>query len=124
MALIWYEWGLMGLLFIAILVVFAGITFRFARVRMQKWVGGAIGNFMTNLANQAAEEEGVPGSGAPGSSPGTLNLGGFQIDIASMRAIITMLPEIANFLKTIQGFGFLTGGGGGASAPDTRFQRQ
>ncbi len=111
MALIWYEYELIGVLFLAILLVFAGGLFGFMRLRVQKWIGGAIGNFMTNLANQAAEEEG-PGST---QTPGQLELGGFKIDIGTIKELLGVLPEIMKAIKMFQGLGLLGGSGGGGS---------
>ncbi len=80
--------------------------------------------FWKTLSEKAAEEGDAPGGGAPGSSPGVLNLGGFKIDVQSIRTIVQMLPEIAKFLQTIQGFGFLTGGGSGAPTTPNPFLKQ
>ncbi len=80
--------------------------------------------FWKTLTEKAAEDEGASGSGAPGASPGTLNLGGFSIDVQSVKAIVTMLPQIAEFLKTIQSFGFLTGGGSSGSGTPNPFLKQ
>ncbi len=107
MVLIWWEYGVIAFLFAAILSLGAYLAFKWSRVRVQKWIGGAIGNFMTNLANQAAEEE---GNSSPGT-PSALNLGGFKINAATIKSI-------AEILKVIQGLGFLKGeGGGGTTNP-------
>lgn len=104
MVLMWYEYALIAATFAGILAAFVGVMFGFLRVRVQKWIGGAIGNFMTNLAAQAAEEEGS------GSSPaGALNLGGFKIDAATINSI-------ASILKVVQGMGIFKGGSGGGSS--------
>ncbi len=108
MVLIWWEYALIGVLFAVILTVFAAGLFGFVRVRVQKWIRGAIGNFMTNLADQAAEEE---GSSSSGSSPGVLELGGFKIDVATIKELLAIAPQALQLAKM---FG-LTSGGGGAS---------
>ncbi len=106
MGLIWWEYALLGGLFATILTVFAASVFGFMRVRVQKWIGGAIGNFMTNLANEAAEEGGVEGH-----TPGMLKLGGFEIDVGTIKELIGIAPQLLQLAKV---FG-LTGGGGGES---------
>ncbi len=76
----------------------------------EMWMGGAIGRFMQNLSEQAAEE-GVEGS-SPGS--GTIKLGGFQIDVGTIREILPIIPQI---LQLAQMFGVVKGGGGGTVNP-------
>ncbi len=112
MPLIWWETALIVALNAAIL---AGILTLFVKVgaprllsRAEVWMGGAIGRFMANLAQQAAEEEGTGSS--PGS--GTLKLGGFQIDI---RAIKELMPIVPQLLQLAQMFGIAKGGGGGTN---------
>lgn len=110
MVLIWWEYVLIAAMFAGILLAFAGMSFSFARVRVQKWIGGAIGNFMTNLANQAAEEG--AGNSSPGSSSGTLNLGGFKIDRETVGMIVEYGPKLVELGRA---FGFIKGGGGGST---------
>ncbi len=110
MALLWWEYGVIAAIFAGILLSILALGFSFARVRVQKWIGGAIGNFMTNLANQAAEEGANPSSAS--SSPGTLNLGGFKIDPAILQAAVEYGPAL---LKLAQQFGLMKGGGGGST---------
>ncbi len=107
MVLIWYEYVLITAIFAGILSLGGYLAFKWSRVRVQKWIGGAIGNFMTNLANQAAAEEG--GEAAPGGGS-TLNLGGFKIDPATIRSI-------AEILKVVQSLGFFKGTGEGGVNP-------
>jgi len=84
--------------------------FGFFRLRVQGWIGGAIGNFMTNLANQAAEEGASPSPNS--ASPGTLSLGGFKIDPGMIQMIVEYGPQL---MKLAQQFGFMKGGTGGGS---------
>ncbi len=102
MVILWYEYALLGVLFATILGLSGYLACKFSRVRVQKWIGGAIGNFMTNLSKQAAEEEG-------GSSPGSsaLNLGGFKIDMKT----IAQLAELAKQFGLFKGGGSSGGGG-------------
>ncbi len=111
MTLLWWELALIGAINALILTVFAAGLFGFMRVRVQKWIGGAIGNFMTNLANQAAEEEGagLPGTTSPGA--GVLKLGGFSIDIRTIKELLPVLPQLMEAAKM---FGLLKGGTGGS----------
>lgn len=97
------DLALIAAIFAGILLLFAGLTFGFARVRVQKWIGGAIGRFMQNLATQAAEEEGATSESSPS---GALNLGGLKIDAGTIQSI-------AEILKVVQSLGFLKGGSGG-----------
>ncbi len=116
MALIWYEYGLIGVLFLAILLVFAGGLFGFMRLRVQKWIGGAIGKFMLDMSKQAAEEEGGSSSGSPA---GALELGGFKIDVGTIKELLGVLPEIMKAIKMFQSIGLLGGssGAGGEKNP-------
>ncbi len=110
MGLDWVEIGvelaLNGLLFAAILAGAGYIAVKFFRPRVQQWIGGAIGNFMTNLMNQA-EKEGVEGGG----TPGLLKLGGFEIDVGTIKELLAIAPQALQIAKM---FG-LTGSGGGGS---------
>ncbi len=107
MVLLWYEYVLIAAIFATTLTLTAGIAFSLSRVRVQKWIGGAIGNFMTNLSKQAAKEEGGSSSGA---SPGALEPGGPKI-------MGMGIPEIMELIKLAQSMGFLKGGGGGGTNP-------
>ncbi len=106
MPLIWYEYAVIAAILAGTLLVLAGLTFGFLRVRVQKWIGGAIGNFMTNLAEEAGKE-GVEG----GSAPGMINLGGFKIDVGTIKELLAIAPQA---LQLARMFGLTgTGGGGG-----------
>ncbi len=105
MVLLWYEYALIAAIFATTLTLTVWTAFLLSRVRVQKWIGGAIGNFMTNLANQAATEEGGSGGGAPGM----LKLGGFEIDVGTIKELLAIAPQALQLAKM---FG-LTGGGGG-----------
>ncbi len=114
MALIWWEIGLIVALNAAIL---AGTLLMFLRFgapkllsRAEVWMGGAIGRFMQNLS-QAAEEEGMEGS-SPGT--GSLKLGGFQIDIGTIKELMKLAPQLIQLAQT---FGLVSGSGGGGANP-------
>ncbi len=115
MVLLWYEYVLIAAIFATILTLTVWIAFSLSRVRVQKWIGGAIGNFMTSLAKQAAEEE---GGSSPGSSTGALELGGFKIDPSMIKTFME-LYKMAKDLGIIGPGGLLggagSGGGGGSS---------
>ena len=98
--------GLNGLLFAILLAVSGVVAVRFFRPRVQQWIGGAIGNFMRQLATNAAEEEGTDGS----SPQGALNIGGFKIDTDTIKAI----AELAKLAKE---YGFIKTGGGSGLLP-------
>ncbi len=103
--IVWWEYALIAAIFAGILAVAVYGGQSYYRVKVQKWIGGAIGNFMTNLAHQAATEEG--GEAAPGS----LNLPVIgKIDPATIKSI-------AEILKVVQSLGFLKGTGGGGGNP-------
>lgn len=106
MVLIWYEYVLIAAIFATTLTLTVGIAFLLSRVRVQKWIGGAIGNFMTNLA-KTAEKEGTEGS-SPGA--GVLKLGGFQIDVGTIKQLMEIAPQL---MQLGQMFGLVRGGGGG-----------
>lgn len=114
MGLIWWEYVLIAAIFASILTLFSAGVFGFMRVRVQKWIGGAIGNFMTNLANQAAEEG--AGNSSPGSSPGTLELGGFKIDPQMLGQLAQLATQYGPQLVSLaQQFGLMKGGTGGST---------
>ncbi|MEE9173335.1 MAG: hypothetical protein V3U41_10605 [candidate division NC10 bacterium] len=94
------------------LLLLIGVVIRWSRPKVQQWIGGAIGRFMQNLANQAAEEEGSATS--PGHA-GALELGGFKIDVGTIKELLGVLPEIMKAIKMFQGVGLLGGGGAGGS---------
>ncbi len=107
--------ALIAATFAGILSIGIGVTFLLARVRVQKWIGGAIGRFMQNLAKEAAEEEGGSALGS-----GVLNLGGFKIDIGMIREIAPLLIEYGpKLLALAKQFGLVKGGGmeGGGFGP-------
>ncbi len=100
--------ALIAATFAGILSIAVGMTFLLARVWVQKWIGGAIGRFMQNLAKEAADEEGA--GGIPGS--GVLNLGGFKIDVGMIREIAPLLIEYGpKLLALAKQFGLVKGGG-------------
>ncbi len=108
MAVNWQEIGVLMALFVALLASI-GVYVRLKLIpgvlsKAEVWMGGAIGRFMTNLAKQAAEEEGEEG----GKGGGQLNIGGFKIDSGTIQSI-------AEILKVVQSLGFLKGGGEGTN---------
>ncbi len=112
MVLLWYEYALIAAIFATTLTLTVVIAFLLSRVRVQKWIGGAIGNFMTNRS-RAADKEGVEGGGASG----VLNLGGFKIDVGMVKEIAPLVMEYGpKILKMAKQFGLVKGegmGGGG-----------
>lgn len=109
MVLLWYEYAIIAAIFAGVLALTATFGVSFFRVRVQKWIGGAIGNFMTNLAREA-EKEGVEGGGASG----VLNLGGFKIDIGMLKELAPLAIEYGpKLLKFAQSLGFIKGSSGG-----------
>ncbi len=110
MALIWYEYAIIAAIFAGILALSMYGGQSYYRVKVQKWIGGAIGNFMTNLAKQA-EKEGVEGGGVPG----VLKLGGFQIDVGTIKELLAIAPQALQLAKMfgLTGTGGGPGGGGG-----------
>ncbi len=106
----WQEIGVLMALFVALLASI-GLYVRLKLIpgvlsEAEVWMGGAIGRFMTNLAKQAADEEGPEGAGGGG----VLNIAGFKIDSGTIQSI-------AEILKVVQSLGFLKGGGGGGEHP-------
>lgn len=110
MPLIWYEFGLIAAMFAGILALFVGLTFKLSRVRVQKWIGGAIGNFMLNLSKSAEEEGAVPGPMSSAGSP-AFNLGGIKIDPGLIQLAVEYGPKLMELAKQ---FGLIKGGAGGA----------
>ncbi len=105
MALIWYEYAIIAAIFAGILALGMYGGQNYYRVKVQKWIGGAIGNFMMNLAKEAEEEGGVAGI------PGVLKLGGFEIDVGTIKELLAIAPQALQIAKM---FGLTgTGGGGG-----------
>ncbi len=109
MALIWYEYGFIAAIFAGILAVGIYGGQSYYRVKVQKWIGGAIGSFMMNLSKQAAEEGGD--SSLPGNPSGALSLGGFKIDPQLIQLAVEYGPKLMELAKQ---FGLIKGGGGGA----------
>ncbi len=105
--LLWYEYVLIAAIFATTLTLTVVIAFLASRVRVQKWIGGAIGNFMTNLAREA-EKEGAKGGGASGG--GSLKIAGFEITPG-------LIQSIAQLAQLAQQLGFLKGGTSGGGGP-------
>ncbi len=105
MALIWYEYVIIAAIFAGILALGMYGGQSYYRVKVQKWIGGALGNFMTNLANEAEKE-----GGNGGGSPGMLKFGSFQVDVGTIKELLPLIPQILQIAKM---FGLTSGGGGG-----------
>ncbi len=108
MALIWYEYAFIAAIFAGILSAATFVGFRLSRVRVQKWIGGAIGNFMLNLSKQAAEE-GV--GDVTGNAPSLTLPGGFKIDPGLIQLAVEYGPKLLELAKQL---GLIKGGTGGA----------
>ncbi len=106
MVLIWYEYAIIAAIFAGILALGMYGGQSYYRVKVQKWIGGALGNFMTNLMKEA-EKEGVEG----GATPGMLKLGGFEIDVGTIKELLTIAPQALQIAKM---FGLTSGGGSGS----------
>ncbi len=114
MALIWWEIALLVALNAAVLAGFGLVVVKGWLPGKEKellskgevWMGGAIGRFMANLSEKAAEEEGSEGS----SSAGELNVGGFKITP-------DLINSIAQLAQIAQQFGLIKGGTGGGTNP-------
>lgn len=108
MAINWVEIAIQTALFGGML----GLVGLYVRLRMaprllsqaEVWMGGAIGRFMSGLAQQAEEEGGGGGGSLSGS--GGFNIGGMKIDA-------NLIQSIAELVKVAQQFGLIKGGGGG-----------
>ncbi len=111
MVINWPEIGLQTAIILAILAVVGAYVRYWQLPKLEagvaQWVGAAIGRFMQNLANQAAEEEGSTSVGAQ-----ALNLGGFKIDPQLIELAIKYGPQLIELAKS---FGLIKGGGGGTN---------
>ncbi len=95
---------------IALLLGLIGLYMRYRYVprlktELRQGVGLAIGAWMQNMADEA-EKEGVEGGGG---TPGMLKLGGFEIDVGTIKELLAIAPQALQLAKM---FG-LSGGGGG-----------
>ncbi len=109
----WLEIGIQTA-FIVALLASIGVYVRLKLIpsvlsKAEIWMGGAIGRFMQNLAKQA-EEEGE--GGVPGTS-GTLKLGGFSVDVGTIKELLAIAPQIIQLAQMFGLVGAATGGGGG-----------
>ncbi len=113
MVINWPEIGIVVALNGVFLLGLLVLGFRYVRKRLfpqaEQWMGGAIGRFMQNLADQAAEEEGGSSSGSPA---GALELGGFKIDPQLIKLAVEYGPQLLELAKQ---FGLIKGGGGGSN---------
>ena len=80
-----------------------------------EWAGAAIGRFWLKLTEEAQNDS---GGGAP-SGTGELSLGGFKIDVGTIRELVSVLPEIMKAVQFAKSLGFLgwSGGAGGGEHP-------
>ncbi len=97
---------------IALLLGLIGLYVRYKYVpklktELRQGVGLAIGAWMKGLSEEA-EKEGVEG----GATPGMLKLGGFEIDVGTIKELLAIAPQALQIAKM---FG-LTGGGGGSGS--------
>ncbi len=76
------------------------------KTELRQGVGLAIGAWMKGLSEEA-EAEG--GGGVPGAS-GQINLGGFKIDVSTIKELLVIAPQALQIAKMLG----LTGGGGGS----------
>lgn len=109
----WPEIGIeLGLIVLLLALVAVYVRYRALpklKTDAGMWVGAAIGRFMQNLAEEAE----VEGGGVPGT-PGQLKIGGFQIDVGTIKELMGIAPQLIQLVKT---FGLLSGGGGGGENP-------
>lgn len=111
MAVNWLEIGLLVGFQVLIVLTLMTITWKWVLPRLlsrgEQWMGGAIGRFMQSLAEEAGDEAGPEGGGG-----GSLSLGGFKIDVRTLKELMEIAPEILAVLRTF-GLGGQGGGGGG-----------
>ncbi len=93
---------------IALLLGLIGLYVRYKYVpklktELRQGVGLAIGAWMKGLSEEAEKE------GGEGVTPGVLKLGGFEIDVDTIKELLAIAPQALQLAKM---FG-LTGGGGG-----------
>ncbi len=95
---------------IALLLGLIGLYVRYKyiprlKTELRQGVGLAIGAWMKGLSEEAEKE------GVGGSTPGMLKLGGFEIEVGTIKALLALAPQALQLAKT---FGLTgTGGGGG-----------
>ncbi len=104
----WPEIGLIVALNAAILAGIGVLALRFLRKYVPMWAGGAIGRFWQELMQKAADDD-------SGDSPtGILKLGGFQIDVGTVRAFMEIAPQL---IELGRNFGLIKGDSGGTFNP-------
>ncbi len=97
---------------IALLLGLIGLYVRYnyvpkLKTELRQGVGLAIGAWMKGLSEEAGKEGAEGGAGAPG----TINLPVIgTVDMATIKELLTILPQI---LQAVQLFGFTSGGGTG-----------
>ncbi len=75
------------------------------KTELRQGVGLAIGAWMKGLSEEAESEGGI------GATPGMLKLGGFEIDVGTIKELLAIAPQALQIAKM---FGLTgTGGGGG-----------
>lgn len=104
--------GIQTVLFAAVLAGFL-LAIRF---RMTKWVSLGFARMIKSFQDQDAEAGVGPTPG--GGQSGEINLGGFKIDVGTIRELLGVLPEIMKAVKMLQSTGLLGGGGGGGGTPN------
>ncbi len=82
------------------------------KTELRQGVGLAIGAWMKGLSEEAGSEGG--GGGRP-LTPGALKLGGFEIDVGTIKELLAIAPQALQIAKMfgLTGTGGGSGGGGG-----------
>ncbi len=100
---------------IALLLGLIGVYVRYnyipkLKTELRQGVGLAIGAWMKGLIVEAAAE------GGEAASSGTIKLGGFQIDVGTIKDLLPVIPQI---IQLAEMFGLMkgTGGSGGGQNP-------
>ncbi len=94
---------------IALLLGLIGLYVRYKYVpklktELRQGVGLAIGAWMKGLSEEAEKE------GGEGAVPGMLKLGGFEIDMGTIKELLAIAPQALQIAKM---FGLTSGGSGG-----------
>lgn len=113
----WLEIGVQTAIFAGLLAM-AGAYLRYRvapklKAQAGEWAGAAIGRFWLKLTEEAQNDtEG----GAP-SGTGELSLGGFKVDVGTIRELVSVLPDIMKAVQFAKSLGFLGGASAGGEHP-------